>query len=256
MNFRFNEDLAKNYKSEAQKIRVMSEAWVAENVFCPCCGNPRIERMGNNKPVFDFRCDCCGGTFELKSKKGNIKNKITDGAYDTMIRRITSSENPDLLVLQYSPAYDVENLIIVPKYFFVPSIIEKRKPLSDKAGRGGWVGCNILLSQIPHQGKIEVITNQYMHKSEDVVERYRAVRSLQIKHIEKRGWLMDVLNCVNDLATAQFTLENVYSYIEALKIKHPLNNNIEAKIRQQLQILRDSGLIKFMGKGVYQKIVF
>ncbi|MFA6309249.1 MAG: hypothetical protein WC677_05850 [Clostridia bacterium] len=31
-------------------------------------------------------------------------------------------------------------------------------------------------------------------------------------------------------------------------------NNIEAKIRQQLQLLRDLGLVKFEGNGVYKKL--
>ena len=37
---------------------------------------------------------------------------ITDGAYSTMIKRITSSDNPDLFVMQYSADFQVVNLII------------------------------------------------------------------------------------------------------------------------------------------------
>ena len=35
---------------------------------------------------------------------------------------------------------------------------------------------------------------------------------------------------------------------------NPQNHNVEAKIRQQLQILRDLGFIEFLGKGQYRKI--
>jgi type II restriction enzyme len=35
-------------------------------------------------------------------------------------------------------------------------------------------------------------------------------------------------------------------------VLHPQNRNIEAKIRQQLQMLRDHGLIEFLGNGRYR----
>ncbi|MCI9138110.1 MAG: hypothetical protein HFH48_11245 [Lachnospiraceae bacterium] len=45
----------------------------------------------------------------------------------------------------------------------------------------------------------------------------------------------------------------MYLYIEILQEKHKNNHNIEAKIRQQLQILRDKGFIEFLGRGHYRK---
>jgi type II restriction enzyme len=36
-----------------------------------------------------------------------------------------------------------------------------------------------------------------------------------------------------------------------LKARHPSNNNIQAKIRQQLQFLRDRNIIDFIGHGKY-----
>ena len=101
MNYNFNLSLIENYKSNSQKIRVMSETWLAENVYCPYCGNSHLSKFANNKPVADFYCDSCGEVFELKAKENNIGKKITDGAYSTMIERITSISNPDLFVMQY-----------------------------------------------------------------------------------------------------------------------------------------------------------
>ena len=46
----------------------------------------------------------------------------------------------------------------------------------------------------------------------------------------------------------------MYTFVEELKIKHPMNNNKEAKIRQQLQFLRDKGFIDFSSRGNYKKI--
>jgi hypothetical protein len=41
----------------------------------------------------------------------------------------------------------VENVILIPRFAFPLSAIEKRKPLAETARRAGWVGCNILLQQ-------------------------------------------------------------------------------------------------------------
>lgn len=50
----------------------------------------------------------------------------------------------------------------------------------------------------------------------------------------------------------EFTLESVYRSENILEFLHPDNNHIRAKIRQQLQILRDYGIIQFIGRGKYK----
>lgn len=50
----------------------------------------------------------------------------------------------------------------------------------------------------------------------------------------------------------EFTLESVYRSENILEFLHPDNNNIKSKIRQQLQILRDYGIIQFIGRGKYK----
>lgn len=204
-------------------------------------------------PAADFECDCCGETFELKSKNGGFSNKISDGAYSTMIDRITSAANPDLFCLEYSKEYKVKNLIIIPKFFLVPDIIEKRKPLSPNARRTGWVGCNILVGEIPVQGKIPIICNEEYVSPSDATSKYQQIKQLQTNSISNRGWLLDILNCINSIPADIFYLSDMYAFADALKEKHSTNNNIEAKIRQQLQILRDKGFLDFLGGGVYQK---
>ena len=253
MNLEFDQDIAKNYKSPSQKIRVMSENWAVNNLFCPCCGNERLTKLPANYPVGDIQCDDCNEIFELKSKRGNIGNKINDGAYETMIERIQSNSNPELLILQYSMNLSVTDLMLIPKFFFVPSIIEKRKPLSSGARRAGWIGCNILYQEIPEQGKIKIIDNGKENKIKDIVAEYEQIRKLQKRSLTNRGWLFDVMNCINNIKTDEFTLKEIYSYIDYLKIRHSDNNNVEAKIRQQLQFLRDKGFIKFIGRGHYKK---
>lgn len=254
MNLQFDESVAANYKSSSQKIRVMSESWLTENLFCPCCGNPHIDKMKNNLPVADITCKNCGEIFELKSKKNGIGSKIVDGAYATMIERITGNLNPQLFVMNYSESLCVKDLILVPKFFFSPDVIEERKPLSENARRAGWVGCNILYRKIPEQGKINIIRDGKEISVEKVLNRYNKTKSLKTNDLNLRGWILDVLNCINEIDSETFTLQEIYGYAEFLKSKHDLNHNIEPKIRQQLQFLRDKGFIEFLGRGKYRKV--
>jgi type II restriction enzyme len=109
-------------------------------MFCPVCGREHLAQFEANKPVADFYCESCKQEYELKSKDGaSLGNKITDGAYTTMIERITSNNNPNLFYMTHKNDW-VNNLILIPKFFFTPSIIERRKPLPDSARRAGWVG--------------------------------------------------------------------------------------------------------------------
>lgn len=68
------------------------------------------------------------------------------------------------------------------------------------------------------------------------------------------SWQKDVFEIINEFDNDLFNMQEVYSYKEALKIKHPNNNNIEAKIRQILQQLRDMGFIKFVNRGCYKRL--
>lgn len=154
MQLSLGKSLAREYKSPSQRIRVLTESWVGEEVFCPSCG-VSIERFESNRPVADFYCPACKQEFELKSKGDGIGARIVNGAYRTVLERLTSNSNPNLFLLNYDfRNYEVSNFFVVPKYFFVPAIIEKRRPLSPGARRAGWVGCNIVLEGIPQAGRI------------------------------------------------------------------------------------------------------
>jgi len=123
------------YKSINQNIRYLSESWVNENIFCPQCGNKLI-KYENNKPVADFYCKNCQIDFELKSKKNNVSSMILDGNFYTMIERLNSERNPNLFLLTYKPKdLAIKDFFTIPKYYFTPEIIIKRKPLSQLAKR-------------------------------------------------------------------------------------------------------------------------
>lgn len=67
-------------------------------------------------------------------------------------------------------------------------------------------------------------------------------------------WQKDVFEIINEFEKELFDAQDVYEHKEKLKRKHPGNNNIEAKIRQMLQQLRDMGFIKFVNRGIYKKL--
>lgn len=243
------------YHSKTQIVRVLTENWVGRNMYCPRCGNMNITNFENNRPVADFFCPACNNEYELKSKNGMLGHKINDGAYNTMIERITSKTNPDFFFMSYSKNdLKVNDFVFIPKHFFVPDIIEKRKPLSENARRAGWVGCNILIDKIPEQGRIPIISNGNILDVNSVVQKVNRSNQLEKEDISSRGWLFDVLNCINSIPCRVFTLNEMYSFEMMLQLKHPNNNNIRAKIRQQLQFLRDRGFIKFLGNGNYIKL--
>ena len=62
------------------------------------------------------------------------------------------------------------------------------------------------------------------------------------------------MNCLDRIPTVTFQLQDVYTFEEELKVKYPDNNFIKDKIRQQLQVLRDKGLLEFKQRGVYKKL--
>lgn len=257
MDLHFNQSLAIGYSSGSQISRVVTEDWVARNMYCPICGASSIEHYKANRPVADFFCDNCHSDFELKSKeskKAVISHRIADGAYATMIERITSYQNPHLFVMTYAK-WEVNNLILIPNYFFVPDIIEMRAPLKETARRAGWIGCNINIGDIPESGKIYIIKHSLQEDKLKVIDHYQRIASLQTNKLESRGWIMDVLKCIEQIPTDNFKLDDIYSFANELQIKHPNNNFVKDKIRQQLQYLRDKGFIEFTTRGNYKKLI-
>lgn len=253
MNLTLPVEIAKSYLSPAQRIRVMTEYWVNRSVFCPNCGDTLLQ-FGNNKPVADFYCKNCSEEYELKSKNGNVGKKIVDGAYSSMITRLAAENNPNFFFLTYDKStLQIRNFLTIPKYFFVPDIIEKRPALSPTARRAGWVGCNIVMNNIPEFGKIFYVQNGISKSKDEVLERWNKTEFVKGTHnIEAKGWLLDVLLCVERIKKKEFSLDDVYAFEAYLQAKHPLNNNVKAKIRQQLQYLRDKNILDFVGRGQYR----
>lgn len=254
MDLSFHAALADPYTSAQQKIKNLSEHWFSQQAYCPNCGQPRIFRYHNNRPVADFFCSSCHEDYELKSQARTFGPRVVDGAYRTMIERLKSSSNPSLFLLHYDPrCLAVLNLLVVPKYFFVPQMIVERSPLGPLARRAGWVGCYILLQEVPLAGRIFLIRNGVVEQQDGVIDKWRRIVFLRDqKDAGARGWILQVMKCIERIGSSTFTIEEMYRFEDELRHIFPLNRHIKEKIRQQLQVLRDKGYLEFLGRGNYR----
>jgi HKD family nuclease len=78
-------------------------------------------------------------------------------------------------------------------------------------------------------------------------------KSLQKPKATKRdlvGWLNKIYNLIPD---NEFTTRQIYKYESELAKLYPNNKNIRPKIRQQLQVLRDMGIINHLGHSRWIK---
>lgn len=247
------EESQSSYTSGSQNARTWTEAWVRTWAYCPNCGAAKLSSFPNNKPVADFFCPSCSEEFELKSKKGRFGPKLANGSFKKKCERLAASNNPNFFLMNYDlKSLAVINLFIVPKHFFVRDIIEERKPLASTARRAGWIGSNILLGRVPDSGKIHIVQGGVIRPKDVVLEEWQKTLFLRKEALETRGWLLDVMNCVESLRKREFTLDEVYAFDSHLAEIYPGNQNIRPKIRQQLQYLRDRGYIEFLGQGNYR----
>jgi type II restriction enzyme len=67
----------------------------------------------------------------------------------------------------------------------------------------------------------------------------------------QRAWLTVILSLVERVGKTKFSLADIYTFEPLLAQLFPANKNIRAKIRQQLQVLRDLRQVKFLGNGTY-----
>jgi len=243
------------YKGPTQNARVLSEGWVAAQMFCPNCGAGRLRALPNNSPVADFDCPACAEEYEVKAKKGRLGRKVVNGALGAMTARLAARNNPNLVVMAYDGAAGrVTDLIVVPRYFFTPAIIEPRPPLGPHARRAGWQGCNILLGEVPEAGRISLVRAGLHTPRAAVLEQWRSTLFLREAGLNARGWLLAVMGAVEAIGRPEFTLADVYAHEARLAAQFPGNHNVRPKIRQQLQVLRDRGWLAFDGRGRYRRV--
>ncbi len=245
-------DRGSRYTSSTQIARVVSEHWCSENLYCAACDANRLDEAAANTKVLDFRCPTCSEPYQVKSQKNLNLRRIVDGSYSTMLAAVRDNTAPNLVILHYGHNWSIQNLVLVPSLFFTESVLQRRTPLSPQARRAGWIGCNIVLSNVPRDGKIAMVWDEKIVPVKAVREAYKRYQKLESVRWDVRGWTLDVLRIARNVGTSEFTLDQVYAHERDLETLHPQNRNIRPKIRQQLQVLRDLNILEFVGNGKYR----
>lgn len=114
-----------------------------------------------------------------------------------------------------------------------------------------------IISSVPKEKQRRFITKdkelfEEIINDEIVDEKYDG--GIESVLMNLTSWKKDVFKCLLEIQDDLFSLEQVYSFSGKLQELHPQNLNVEPKIRQQLQYLRDLGLIEFVKPGVYKKL--
>jgi len=112
-----------------------------------------------------------------------------------------------------------------------------------------------VLDKIPVNARIPIVSNGDVAPVTEVRTRYRRLKKLGELSVEARGWTLEVLRAIHTLGKKEFSLkDDAYSLEPGLARLHPDNRHVRDKIRQQLQVLRDMGLVEFMGRGLYRMV--
>ncbi len=255
MDLRLPAHLGEGYKSQPQKARRITEPWGAENLYCCACPSDRLNPEKTNAKVSDFLCPNCVGRYQLKSHSKKLGSTILGSNYQKMLEAILGNKSPNFFLLHYQlPEWLVRNLLVIPRFAISPSVIIQRNPLSASARRSNWTGYVLNVRQIPDSAKIPLIIEGSEVNRSEVRAQYARIAKIETLKPEQRGWTLDVLRCVESLPNEVFTNEEIYASEPDLARLYPDNHHIQPKIRQQLQVLRDRGLLKSVKPGTWQRL--
>lgn len=247
-------DKMSGYKSASQKARVFTETWTSDNLQCPSCGETLILLPANSR-TSDLRCQSCGETYQLKSQSKPFGKRILGAEYNTTIQAIRAGRHPSLILLQYDlDNLSVQQVRILHWSWITEQSIIPRRPLGPQARRAGWQGCLLALDAIPNTAFVDVVRNGLISPPQMIKSQWQTTHSVSALSLAQRGWITLVLRIVESLPQ-EFTLQQVYAYENELAKSYPANKNVRAKIRQQLQLIRDLGLIQFIRPGLYRRVL-
>lgn len=256
MDVALDPSVAEGYSSKAQRSRVITETWAEENLYCVNCDAGRIEAHRPGTQVEDFYCPSCDRRTQLKATRGGHGATVSNSAYDPKMEAIRANRAPDYAFLGFDPGrWQVTDLFVVPGHFMTPRVVEERAPLSDDALRSGWVGSNILLDRVPEAGRIDLVEDGEVFDPAIAREQFEETAFLTGGDAEARDWTTAVMDCIDELPVEpgdRFELADVYGFEDWLAEQYPDNQHVRAKIRQQLQVLRDEGYVEFLGDGEYR----
>jgi len=255
MNPRLPTHFGDGYKSASQRARRITEHWGAINLYCCACSSNNLAAEEVNARVSDFLCPQCVERYQLKSQSKKLGARILGSNYQKMLDAVLRNESPNFFLLHYQlPDWFVRNLLVIPRFAISPSAIIRRKPLSATARRSNWTGYVLNVALIPASAQIPLIVDGVETPRRVVREQFAHISRIQTLKPEQRGWTLDVLRCVESLSQEVFTNDDVYGFEPELAKLYPDNRHIRDKIRQQLQVLRDRGLLRQPARGQWRRI--
>jgi hypothetical protein len=138
--------LTSRFVSAAQATRVALETWASFNLYCLNCERDELDQLPDNTPVADFECYLCKSRYQLKGKNGRLGKKIPGAAYQPTIDAIRAGAMPEYVLVEFDTRFATVVFVdALPGRLITEERIEPRKPLSSKARRAGWQGCNIVI---------------------------------------------------------------------------------------------------------------
>jgi len=146
--------------------------------------------------------------------------------------------------------------ILLEEKTIIQSIIADFQTLIENDNTGS-IGVNEInkaqeiLSKIPKSQPIKLPEFKIQKQFEDIEIYTGGVESILSS---LSGWKLEVFKCLLKIPTQSFSLNDINAFVKRLSILYPNNKYIEPKIRQQLQMLRDIGLVEFLGNGKYKKL--
>ena len=252
MKLSCDQSIAADYTSASQIARILSERWLLSNMYCLSCDSEHLSPTSANTRCLDFICGRCEHRYELKTFLRRPATSLVDGAYRSMIASMEAGVTPTLFLLHRDSEWRIQNLSAIHPVFLTPSVIDKRRPLGAGARRAGWTGCNIRLDRLPPEAEIAIIQNGEPRAPWDVRNGFRRLLPFGSLSLNDRGWTALTLLVVRRLGVKAFSLQDLYKLEDVFAEVYPGNHNIRPKIRQQVQRLRDMGMLRFCGRGLYE----
>lgn len=205
-----------NGASDLEALRILNNV---------SCRQKSVHNLHAKLFIFDDQAIITSGNLTPGGLRNNLEYGVLTGEKVDEIKK-------DYLNIFNNPEYPEITLDVVKKaeaiLASVPKEKQKRISVSDKS-------------------LFEEVIND-----ENIDERYEGGTQSIISNLSP--WEKDVFSCLVKIKNDVFSLPEAYKYESYLNSLHPSNKNIKAKIRQQMQYLRDIGLVEFIKPGLYKKL--
>ncbi len=237
-------------KSKSKAVQKSTEKWGAENLYCPKC---LLQLTYVDETVKDYDCIPCNESYQLKSQSKSITKDVQGADYNKIIEAINDKTHPSLLVLQYDPTtMFVTNVVAIHRNCLSACCVDKNK--SPVRGRKSVKYlCKFLMPEILRTGRVPIVSFGNVIPKTTVQSLWlqaETVTSLMASYDD--GWRREVVRYIDQLGTS-FNTKDVYACADQATAKYPANNNVQAKVRQIIQDLERSSLIRRVRRGYYER---